>query len=78
MNAQSWHFSCSRVKRLQMEREELEREKKKKKRHMEDESTDTGTAGESEDEEPLKIPEAVNIINSVMDGIKDFKVILSA
>ena len=62
-----------RVKKMQLEREELEREKKKKKRHMDDDGAGEGEKEEEEDD-PLKIPEAVNIINSVMDGIKEFKV----
>lgn len=61
-----------KVKKMQMEREEIEREKKKKRRLMEEDGVEIPT--ESEDEDALKIPEAVNIINSTMDSIKEFKV----
>ena len=57
---------------MQMEMEEKERERKKKRRLAEEDGK--SPPPESDEEDAMKIPEAVNIINSTMDGIKDFKV----
>lgn len=57
---------------MQMEKEEMEREKKKKKRLQEEDGEAPST--EPEEEEALRIPEAINIINTTMEAIKQFKV----
>ncbi|GFS01674.1 dynein heavy chain 7, axonemal [Elysia marginata] len=62
-----------KVKKMQVEQEEKERERKKKRRLAEEDGK--SPPPESDEEDAMKIPEAVNIINSTMDGIKDFKVI---
>ncbi|CAG5115754.1 unnamed protein product, partial [Candidula unifasciata] len=59
-----------KVKKMQMEREEMEREKKKKRRQVEEE--EAAPQG-SEEDDTLKIPEAVNIINATIEDIKTFK-----
>lgn len=55
-----------KLKRLQMERDELEREKKRK-RHDSD-------GAKKVEEEPLHIPSALTVCNTVQDQMKDFKV----
>ncbi|GFO33725.1 dynein heavy chain 12, axonemal-like, partial [Plakobranchus ocellatus] len=63
-----------KVKKMQMEMEEKERERKKKRRLAEEDGK--SPPPESDEEDAMKIPEAVNIINSTMDSIKDFKEVI--
>ncbi|CAL1542209.1 unnamed protein product, partial [Lymnaea stagnalis] len=62
-----------KVKKMQMEMEEMDREKKKKKR-LQDEDGEEATP--EVEEETLRIPEAVNIINTSMESIKQFKEVI--
>ena len=58
------------MKKLQIEKEERDREKKRKRRMAEED----GETLPDDDDDDLKIPEAVNVCNSVMDSMREFKV----
>ncbi|KAK7101380.1 hypothetical protein V1264_019769 [Littorina saxatilis] len=62
----------SKVKKLQIEREERDREKKRKRRMVEED----GEAPAEEEDDDLQIPQAVNVCNTVMDNMRDFKEIV--
>ena len=59
-----------RVKKLMMEKDERDREKKRKRRQAED----SGQEVHEEEEEELHIPQALNVCNSCMENMKQFKV----
>ncbi|XP_059163826.1 dynein axonemal heavy chain 12-like isoform X1 [Physella acuta] len=63
-----------KVKKMQLEKEEMEREKKKKKRLQDEDGEAPST--EPEEEEALRIPEAINIINTTMEAIRQFKEVI--
>ena len=60
----------NKVKKLQIEKEERDRERKRKRRMAEED----GEALPEEEEDTMQIPQAVNVCNTVMDNMRDFKV----
>ena len=61
----------SRVKKLTMEVEDRNRERKKRRRYAEESG---GEIADEDKDEIVHIPQAVNITNTVQDGMRDFKV----
>ena len=59
-----------KVKKLQIEKEERDREKKRKRRMAEED----GETLQEEEEDELQIPQAVNVCNTVMENMREFKV----
>ena len=60
----------SKVKKLQIEKEERDREKKRKRRMAEED----GETVQEEEDDDLQIPQAVNVCNTVMENMREFKV----
>ncbi|XP_041350374.1 dynein heavy chain 12, axonemal-like isoform X3 [Gigantopelta aegis] len=58
-----------RVKKLMMEKDERDREKKRKRRQAED----SGEEVKEDEDEELHVPQALNVCNTCMDNMKQFK-----